>query len=128
VGFPVEPRHHLSMAQRWDEIEQQRGFIRVRLHLAATDEGGRRSPVLSDYRASWDIGATYEGEPVQNDAPLVLEDVDELPPGGVAVGRIHPVVPEYWSHVTPGMTIHAYEGPRRIGTATVLDVVPPTSA
>jgi hypothetical protein len=63
-----------------------------------------------------------------NDAPLLFEDVDEIPPGGEAVARIHPLFPEYWSHVSPGMTIYAHEGSRRIGTATVLEIIEPTGA
>jgi hypothetical protein len=84
------------------EFERTHGvLIRVRFHLTSTEDGGRSRPVLSDYRSTWDIGATYEGKPMQTDARLFLEDVDALLPGEVAVVRIHPNWPSYWSTWSP---------------------------
>jgi hypothetical protein len=83
------------MARDWLDYEAQHGFIRVRLMLLTPDEGGRSRPVFSDYRASWDIGNTYEGQWTVNDAPLVFEDVEKLEPGEEALARIHPLRPEF---------------------------------
>jgi hypothetical protein len=58
---------------------------------------------------------------------LVLEDVSALAPGEEATARIHPLASEFWQDVEPGLMIDAYEGTRRVGTATVLDVVRPES-
>ncbi len=70
-------------------------YIWIGLRLLATDEGDRKSPVWSDYRSSWDIGNTYNGEWTLNDAPLVLEDVESIAPGEEATARIHPIAPEF---------------------------------
>jgi len=109
------------VARDWLDYEAEHGFIRVRLRLLTAEEGGRSRPIYSDYRASWDIGNTYEGEWTVNDAPLVLEDVDKLDPGDEALARIHPIAPQFWNHVEPGLRIYAHEGPRRVGEATVID-------
>jgi hypothetical protein len=60
-----------------------------------------------------------------NDASLSLEDVDLVEPGNEATARLHPFAPQYWMHIVPGTVIRAHEGPRVIGIATVLEVVPP---
>ncbi len=65
----------------WRDYKREHGFVRVRLPLLATDEGGRKNPVWSDYRSSWDIGNAYNGEWTINEAPLVLEDVESIAPG-----------------------------------------------
>jgi hypothetical protein len=109
----------------WLEYERDHGYIRIRLRLTPTEQGGRGNRVWSDYRSSWDIGNTYNGEWTLNDAPLVLEDVEAIAPGEEAIARIHPLAPEYWGDIGPGTVIHAHEGSRRVATATVLEVVAP---
>ena len=44
----------------WEQREQERGFIRVRIRLLTTEEGGRQGPIADGYRASWDIGKVTE--------------------------------------------------------------------
>ena len=85
--------------------------------MLPTDEGGRRKPIFSEYRASWDIGTLHEGQWSLNDAPLTLEDVEMLLPGEQAVARLHPAMPDFWRAVRVGQVIFAHEGRRRIGTA-----------
>ena len=110
-----------SVRRDWSELEVTNGLIRVDVHLVSTKDGGRTRPVRSDYRPHWATGANYEGCPVRAGP----RRDGELAPGEAALARIFPMFPEHWSHLTPGMTIDAYEGSRRVATATVLDVVPP---
>jgi hypothetical protein len=105
----------------WLDYEREHGYIRIRFRLTPTEGGGRKAPVFSDYRASWDIGNTYEGEWTVNDAPLVFEEVEVLHPGEEAAARIHPLAPEFWTHVVPGTRIYAHEGRRRVGEGIVID-------
>ena len=115
------------MPRSWEEIERQQGYIRVRLEMVPTDEGGRHKPVFTEYRASWDIGTPQDGQLRLNDAPLTFEDVDMLLPGQQAVARLHPSVPDLWRTVRVGQVIHAHEGKRRVGTASVLEIVAPSA-
>jgi hypothetical protein len=116
---------HYGRVRDWLGYEREHGYVRVRMRLVPTEEGGRARAIFSEYRASWDIGNTVNGEWCLNDAPLVFEDVGSVAPGREAIARIHPVAPEFWRHVDLGSTIHAHEGRRRVGTATVLEVVRP---
>lgn len=111
---------------KYEERERGEGFIRARFTLFA--EGGRRSAVFEDYRCDWDIGNVEEdGNPTINGGPLTLEGKDELRPGEQSIVRIHPIAPQFWTHVTPGMAIRAHEGARVVGSAEVLEVIPPTA-
>jgi len=116
---------NVTVARDWLDYEAEHGFIRARMRLLATEEGGRKRPIFTDYRASWDIGNTYEGEWTVNDAPITLEGVEELAPGEEATVRLHPLAREFWGHVEPGMTIYAREGRRRVATAVVTERVAP---
>ncbi len=110
----------------WATYERENGYVRIDLRVLAPEEGGRRKPIFSEYRSCWDIGNTYEGEPMFNDAPLVLEgEVESIAPGERGTARIHPIAPEYWSELEAGTTIYAHEGSRRVAVAEVLEVVPP---
>jgi hypothetical protein len=119
----------------WEQREQERGFLRVRIRLLTTEEGGRQGPIADGYRASWDIGnVTESGEWTINDAPLLLEDRDWLAlledrdwlaPGEVADARIHPLAPEFWTDVAAGAEIAMHEGRRVVGRGEVLEVVEP---
>ena len=108
--------------------EHEHGFVRVRFRLLTTDEGGRKGPIADGYRASWDIGnRTDSGEWTSNDAPLLLECHDEwVAPGETAIARIHPLVPELWAHVRPGLEVAMHEGSRVVGRGEVIEVVGPT--
>jgi elongation factor Tu len=114
---------------RWERSERGDGFIRVRVRLLTTDEGGRRGPIADGYRASWNIGSrTDTGESMLNDAPLLLEDGEQLAPGEIANGRIHPIAAEFWTHVSAGLEIAMHEGARVVGRGEVLEVVTPSDA
>jgi hypothetical protein len=112
----------------WERREREQGFVRVRLRLLTTNEGGRQGPIFDGYRASWDIGNLSEsGEWTINDAPLLFEDCDSLALGETAEARIHPIAPEFWTDVSAGTRLVMHEGPRVVGYAEVLEVVAPTA-
>lgn len=98
-------------------------YFRVTLRLLAADEGGRKGPIFSDYRPSWNLGNTWQGEPTINDGRVFLEDRDELAPGVEGEARIEPLRSEFWGHVVPGTVIAMQEGNRVVGYATVREIV-----
>jgi hypothetical protein len=110
--------------EAWERFEAEKGYIRARLRLASTEEGGRRGPLVSGYRAAWHFGDfTEDGVIVLNDAPITIEGRDWLGPGGEASVRLHPLHFEFWNDARPGREIELMEGTRRVGIATVLEVV-----
>jgi hypothetical protein len=116
---------------RWERREREDGFLRVRLRLLTSDEGGRRGPIAGGYRASWNIGSRVQSDDwTISDAPLLLEDREDeewLAPGATADVRIHPLFPEFWTHVVPGDHIDMHEGSRVVGHGEVLEIVAPLS-
>jgi hypothetical protein len=101
--------------------EDEHGYVRVRLTLVSTQDGGRRGPIASGYRSCWDV-SPEGGQSLLTDAPLLTEDGAWLEPGECATVRLHPLFRENWAGVVPGMVIGMFEGSRRVGLATVLDV------
>jgi translation elongation factor EF-Tu-like GTPase len=116
------------MSGEWTDHERRHGCVRVHLRLTATNEGGRTRPVGSGYRPAWDTGATYEGKPMVTSGAIELEEVDAVSPGESVTARLHPAFPEYWSSVTVGQELAAYEGSRCVAVATVIEVHPPVSS
>lgn len=112
-------------AQRWPDREQTEGYVLARLRLLATEEGGRQTPIATGHRSCWDIGGEYEGKPMLNDAPLLIESDEWLSPGEVAEARLHPLVWEYWQAIQDGQQITMHEGSRLVGVATIIRRVPP---
>lgn len=98
-------------------------FFKVRLRLLESEPGGRKGPIFSDYRPSWDLGNTWLGEATLNDGRVFLEDRDELAPGAEGLARIEPLASELWGRVRPGSVIAMQEGKRVVGYATVLELV-----
>jgi hypothetical protein len=109
--------------ERWRQSEEQHGYVRARLRVVATKDGGRHSPVLPGYRASWGFaeGVSF----FLHDAPLTIEDGESIEPGAEGVVRLHPNLPEQWPNVASGMELEMFEGSRQYGIAVVLEVVPP---
>jgi hypothetical protein len=90
----------------------------VQLRLMRTDEGGRKFPISTGYRATWDNGDRLaDGATHFHDAPIVALSVNPLPLGGEAEAEIQPLAPDLWPDLAPGAELHAYEGPRRVATA-----------
>ena len=115
--------------KHWERRATEEGFVRVRLRVLATDEGGRQGPLFDGYRANWDIGnRTEDGGRTTNDAPLLLDEQESLVPGAIADVRIIPIAPEFWTHLSVGQEIVMHEGGRIVGRGEVLEVVGPTVA
>lgn len=67
------------------------GYIRARLRLLATEQGGREAPIFSGYRSCWGFPPELHGD--MHDAPLLIEGQEVLAPGEVAIVRFHPTFP-----------------------------------
>jgi hypothetical protein len=110
-----------SDLDRLHAYEGEHGYVRARLALAGTPDGGRRGPIASGYRSCWDVSCT-DGQRLLADAPLLIEDGEWLQPGESAIVRLHPLFRENWTSVVPGKVLGMFEGARRVGTAAVLDI------
>lgn len=117
----VEEREH----DRWTSTENERWYVRARLHLVASQRGGRAGPIASGYRSHWTFPPAIHDE--GHDAPLTLENGRGrwLQPGEDATVRLHPLAPQLWPTLTPGVLLTMQEGARVVGIAEVLEVVFP---
>jgi hypothetical protein len=103
------------------EYENEHGHVRVRLTLTSTEDGGHRTPTFSGYRACWDV--SQEGDQsMLTDAPLLIEGAEWLDVGQSAIALLHPLFPKNWADVGQGQVLGMYEGARRVGVATVLEI------
>lgn len=106
---------------RFRIYEAKEGYIEALLTLLSTEDGGRHTPIYTDYRPSWNLGKRAEdGTAELNDAPISLEDCQSLLPGHTGMVRLHPLLPDEWHHVRPGAKLDMHEGARVVGTAVVL--------
>jgi translation elongation factor EF-Tu-like GTPase len=105
--------------------EADEGYVLARLRVLTPEEGGRSLPILNGYRSCWDIGATYEGEPCLNDAPLLIEGADRIELGEEVNVRLHPLLWDFWQDIHVGQRIEMREGSRTVGVATILERVDP---
>ncbi|MBV7652608.1 hypothetical protein ABZ649_05090 [Streptomyces albidoflavus] len=115
---------------QWRGWEVQHGTVRATLTLLGTDEGGRQGAFSGDgqLRPLWDIGnRTSDGERDLNIALVWVEFAQELGPGETADVRLAPLSPEQWRNLKPGDVITMHEGRPAVGTATVIEVLPPRS-
>jgi hypothetical protein len=110
-------------AERWLRSERERGFIRARLRLLTTEEGGRRTPIVSGYRSCWSFPNELTND--MHDGPLTIEEASNLGLGEEATVRLHPLSPEYWPRIGPGRKLGMHEGAKLVGTAIVVEVVSP---
>jgi len=108
---------------RWAATEHECGYIRARLRLLTTAQGGRHTPIYSGYRSHWAFPPGFRQE--GHDAPLTLELTITLAPGEEAMVRLHPIAPDLWPQVAPGLRLSMFEGARLVGLADVVEVVPP---
>ncbi|GAB2556250.1 hypothetical protein GCM10027167_73870 [Nocardia heshunensis] len=116
----MDPDHEHD---RWTATEPARGYIRARLLLPISEEG-RRTPIRSGYRAHWAFPPDFH--PDHHDAPLTLETGRTLAPGEEAMVRLHPLVPDLWPPITPGLRLSMLEGSRLVGLAEIEEAIPPT--
>jgi translation elongation factor EF-Tu-like GTPase len=108
----------------YTHLAERNGYLRASFRLRHTDEGGRRTPVTSDYRPNWSIGAEPNPD-AQGGAPVVIEGDASIAPGETADVRLFPISPEFFADVAPGTQLFAFEGRRVVGRAIVTDVVEP---
>lgn len=110
---------------RWSEVEAEHWYVRARLRLLTPAEDGRQTGIASGYRSHWTFPAAAHRE--GHDAPLTLEGGPGvwLEPGDEADVRLHPLAPELWPILTPGLELTMREGARVVGVAEVVEVVHP---
>lgn len=89
----------------------------VRVRLLATEAGGRRGPIFTDYRPNWRLQPE-----MLNDGRVILDGCSEIAPGGEGMARLVPLVPEFWGAVQVGSVLPMCEGNRVVGEATVSSV------
>lgn len=110
---------------RWTVTESSRWYVRARLRLSTTEEGGRKSPIASGYRSHWTFPPDVHNQ--GHDAPLTLEAGPSvwLHPGEEATVRLHPLAPDLWPGLEPGLRLTMREGARVVGLAEVIERVDP---
>jgi hypothetical protein len=96
----------------FEDYERRFGYIRARLRLLSTEEGGRHSGVVDDYRSDWGIGTQPSGEVLMAGAPITIEGATKLELGETGIARLHPLYWDAWEAVRPGDQITMLEGPR----------------
>lgn len=114
----------------WRGWEAEHGTIRATLTLRGADEGGRESSFAGDgrLRPLWDIGnRTADGQRDLNIAGLWVDSAPRLGPGETAAVRLAPLRSERWRHVKAGDVITMHEVRAAVGTAEVIEVLPPRS-
>jgi hypothetical protein len=93
--------------------------LTARLRLLSVRDGGRGTPISSDYRPVFDVGASWLGRPTLNDGRLTLLERETLAPGNEARVRVVPVRPEFWAGLRHGQVIPVQEGAHVVGQATI---------
>lgn len=97
--------------------------LKIALRLLATEQGGRKGLILSDYRPDWDIGNETLDGPTVNGARVALDGQRQLLPGEECVAQLIPLVPDLWGRIRVGMSFPAHEGAKIVGYARVLEIV-----
>jgi hypothetical protein len=95
----------------------------VQLHLYATHDGGRRTPISTGrftYRPNW--SRTQPDPARQSGAPLLCANPETVAPDDSCRAVIVPLHPPFWDGLTIGDRLYLYEGGRLCGEATVLKV------
>jgi elongation factor Tu len=94
--------------------------VRARLYVVSTDEGGRRTPIVTGYRAAcWidPIDPAVGG----NDGLVTVEDGESIAPGSEKVVCIRFLYPNLvGDKPQPGMSFDIREGARLVTRATVI--------
>jgi hypothetical protein len=91
----------------------------ARLRLTPADAGGRKTPIGSNYRPTFDLGGSWLGKPALNDGRIMLIEQDELAPGAEGLVRVEPVFSEFWATVREGAVVPVQEGARVVGHVTI---------
>jgi hypothetical protein len=100
---------------------ENRPIFRIRLRLFTAEDSGRRSPIHSGYRPSWDP-VREDGTRGYHDAIVRSLGRDPLPLGETTEAAIEPLAPMFWTAVRTGMRLGMFEGPHQVGASEVLEV------
>ncbi|WP_318036745.1 hypothetical protein [Streptomyces chengmaiensis] len=114
----------------WRGTEARVGVIRADLALRPASETFRCTPIhgAGVLRPMWDIGNRKDDGARELDiARLWVEFAGELAPGAQAPVRLLPLTAARWRHLAPGDRITLYETSVAGGTATILEVQPPSA-
>jgi hypothetical protein len=75
---------------RLREYEDEHGYVRVRLTLISTEDGGRQAPIASGCRSCRDVSRAGDRSS-PTDAPLLIEGTEWPDVGKSAIVRPHPL-------------------------------------
>lgn len=94
--------------------------IEARVTFLPADHGGRTGPVASGYRPNHDFGLPGEINDAQHEYP----GVDWVQPGQTVHALLWLLMPERQKgRLYPGFTFTVQEGPRVVGSGTIVTVV-----
>ena len=94
----------------------------ARLYFLKSEEGGRRGPVVSGYRPTFDFGLEHKGQKMYNDAILYFVGVDCVHPGETCEARVVPLHPELLGDaLRPNRAFDVTEGTRVVARGEILD-------
>jgi hypothetical protein len=94
-------------------------FVAV-LHMYPSEVSGRRSPIVSGFRAMLDMHVT-QPERMTNDGVIDLIDADRLSPGETCTVHIGMLCKEFqFERLYEGFTFELLEGAGRIGQGRIL--------
>ncbi len=95
-------------------------ILLVHIRAANVQEGGRKHPIFSGYRATWSLSVEDDVHSAYHDAALVILGRESIRSGEEAYGYIVPLNANAWIDVSSGQEIRAHEGRRLVATARVL--------
>lgn len=98
--------------------------IMAKIYLLRTDEGGRRSFILSGYRPN----IRFDDD-IYTDGALTFSDREKLFPGDKCQVKIRFPKPDLVKkYVTVGTTFDINEGPHKVGEGEILAIPLPTQS
>jgi elongation factor Tu len=101
--------------------------IRAAIRALSTEEGGRRSPIFTKYTPNFNF-EPWRNERL-NDGRIFLIDQSECAPGEECTVEVEFLFPDALPPaVTIGTPFNMQEGPRVVGTGTVLEILETVSA
>lgn len=115
----------------WRATEARIGAVLAELCLTPREDGGRALPIPPGYvlKPLWNVGLCIpEGDPLFYIAALWVEGRDPLEPGACTPVRLAPLTFDHWQHLKPGDAVTMHEGQPPVGTARVIELIPPTAS
>lgn len=107
---------------RLSPVQEEPSHFVVRIRATATADGGRRSPILSDYRPQLWLGQTMaDGERIYWEVRLTDLDVEPLKPGSEGIARMRLLTFPALG-IVKGERLEFFEGSRKVADGEVLAV------